>query len=952
MKKIRMKRLSAVLLGTSMFLPLAQADDIVQIERNYTRPLQSGPVTAPDHLISGEVEVFIRLSEKSVAELNIDSIKNSGKMASSDAQKNQAKKVARQQEKMRLKLAKFGITEMSSLRVGANGLRVKVDVGNVEVISGLSGVRSVAPVTVHTLDNSQSVPWIGTKDFWSTIGKGEGVSIGIIDTGIDYKHKNFGGRSRSTFPTNRVVGGYDFVGDDYDNDGSPIPNPDDDPLDCHGHGSHVAGSAAGKGVKGTIGAGVAKKADLYALKVFGCSGSTTVTSDAIEWAMDPNGDGDMSDHLDVINMSLGSPFGSPDDPSAITTNNAADVGIIVATSAGNEGNVPYITGAPGVASKAISTAASTKGGTVPGIHLSGDVNDDVEGLEGTSPARVADGAVSGALQQQDDNIIGCSAFTDDFTGSIALISRGACGFHDKFLNAQNAGAVAVVVYNDGADPGRIDPIVMGGIVDPVNIPGIMVSYTDGAALSTALGSGDSINAVMDDDIETELFDRIAGFSSRGPGHGGSTFKPDISAPGASIFSTLVGSGTEGITLGGTSMASPHTAGVAALLRQQHPDLDSAAIKSIIQNSAADMQEFLPLARQGTGRLDVSNAMKLSSYTMPAGVSFGHLNPDSKTTVRQTVMVTDFSGMYRRTFTATHVPNQTMPGVSVSCPDSVTVPYFGSIPYQIKIKLNPAKMPFDLPFFTQAEVDGWCVLTDGKDTLKIGYMAVVDPASLLEIDSIPGGVSVDNSDGQTLGIVDTYTLAAQGGEELDRTYNAIEAVGFRYAEIIGYPVIELGVASEKPWESPSNLEWDFLIDNDKDGFFDAVLVAVDISAFGGDPGTMVTAQFNLAGPGAFLDWNVNIMDYNDSVGSLPFTLFPFGFASSSFDYQLELYGRDGSVDVQNGSIDLADEILIGAPALLGVGPGETIDLPTAGTGEMLFFYPSNYYRNQVEVVRKR
>src|SRR5690606_11119256 len=138
---------------------------------------------------------------------------------------------------------------------------------------------------------------------------------------------------------------------------------DPDPLDFDGHGSHVAGTAAGIGVPGTVGAGMAPGAQLYALKVFGDNGGTTaLTSLAIEWAMDPNGDGDMSDHLDVINLSLGSALGFPNDPSAISVNNAAAVGIIVATSAGNAGNTPYVTGAPGVARAAIATAATTLGG--------------------------------------------------------------------------------------------------------------------------------------------------------------------------------------------------------------------------------------------------------------------------------------------------------------------------------------------------------------------------------------------------------------------------------------------------------------------------------------------------------------------------------------------------------------------------------------------------------------
>ena len=132
-----------------------------------------------------------------------------------------------------------------------------------------------------------------------------------------------------------------------------VPQPDPDPIDYGpdgGHGTHVAGTAAGIGVAGSVGAGVAPGASLYALKVFGDDGgSTNLTSLAIEWAMDPNGDGDMSDHLDVINMSLGAPFGNPNDPSAISSQNAAELGIVVVASAGNEGTTPYVTGAPAVA---------------------------------------------------------------------------------------------------------------------------------------------------------------------------------------------------------------------------------------------------------------------------------------------------------------------------------------------------------------------------------------------------------------------------------------------------------------------------------------------------------------------------------------------------------------------------------------------------------------------------
>ncbi len=188
-----------------------------------------------------------------------------------------------------------------------------------------------------------------------------------------------------------MKGGTDLVGDAYNAAapaGSPalVPHPDPNPLDCVtstpivGHGSHVSGSAAGSGILADgstytgpynastisgnswrVAPGVAPKADIYSVRVFGCQGSTDVTVDAIEWAVDHD--------MDVINMSLGSPFGSNDDPSAVASTNAAKAGVIVVTSAGNNGPNQYITGSPGTAEGAISTAAQDAWQTTPGATL-------------------------------------------------------------------------------------------------------------------------------------------------------------------------------------------------------------------------------------------------------------------------------------------------------------------------------------------------------------------------------------------------------------------------------------------------------------------------------------------------------------------------------------------------------------------------------------------------------
>jgi subtilisin family serine protease len=231
-------------------------------------------------------------------------------------------------------------------------------------------------------DHATSVPLIGAPTAWQSYGKtGAGIRIGVIDTGIDYVHTNFGGSGTAAayaiannpnnnlpgtalpimngatplFPNAKMVGGWDFAGDAYNGNNTPAPDPN--PQDCSvadggGHGSHVAGTAAGYGVRDDgstypgpydntvpfdtmrIGPGVAPQASLYALRVFGCTGSTNLTVQAIDWAMDPNGDGDLSDHLDLINMSLGSAYGKQDYSSSVASNNAAAAGVIVANSAG------------------------------------------------------------------------------------------------------------------------------------------------------------------------------------------------------------------------------------------------------------------------------------------------------------------------------------------------------------------------------------------------------------------------------------------------------------------------------------------------------------------------------------------------------------------------------------------------------------------------------------------
>ena len=234
-------------------------------------------------------------------------------------------------------------------------------------------------------------------DTWqNTKVTGEGVRVGIIDTGIDYTHADFGGPgtvaawdaahadSAGPFtPTAKVVGGFDFVGDDYNADPAaadyqPVAHPDPNPLDCNGHGTHVSGTAAGYGVNADgstftgdyagltgddlydmkIGPGMAPKASLYALKVFGCTGSTDLVIPALDWALDPDGNGDFSDHLDIVNLSLGSDYVPVDDPDNKFIDELSKNGVLPVISAGNNGDLTDTGGSPGNAVRSLAVASS------------------------------------------------------------------------------------------------------------------------------------------------------------------------------------------------------------------------------------------------------------------------------------------------------------------------------------------------------------------------------------------------------------------------------------------------------------------------------------------------------------------------------------------------------------------------------------------------------------------
>jgi uncharacterized repeat protein (TIGR01451 family) len=788
----RAGRLAAVLLaclGFAAFGSMAEGAPPRPLEApaevELQAPAAADPLAGLEHAArtdDGRVQVLVELEDPSAAVVFAEAMRGavpSDKRAlafAGAASKAQVLKVQAAQESVARTLAAspIGARELYRVAKALNGIAIAVDPRHLQSLAKLPGVKRVLPIVLEYPTSSTSVPFIGAPKVWAnTIGlpagaDGSSVRIGIIDTGLDYLHADFGGtgllatyQAESTatanfttagsFPTAKVAGGTDFAGDGYT--GSNTPLPDANPMDCNGHGSHVSGTAAGFGVTSAgatfagpydannstysplrIVPGSAPKALLYGLRVFGCAGSTGLTTQAIDWAMDPNGDNDLSDHLDVINMSLGSNYGSAINASSVASDNAVLAGVIVVTSAGNSSDSFFIAGAPGVATRVIATAASVDGGeaapvvqvsspaAVAGTYLAaGALFGPALTPSGTPPGPhnvvLATDPADGAGPSTTD---GCSPLTNAaaVSGNIAMIDRGTCGFIVKVKNAQNAGAVGVIIVDNA--PGS-PPAGLGGADPTITIPAVRITLADGNQLKANLAG---LNATL---LGPSGGDTLASFSSRGPrGTYGSPLrlKPDIAAPGLNITSVqtghtcLVAAGCTGVSdpsgfqagskpliLSGTSMASPHVAGVMALLRELHPDWSVEELKALVMNYAVHDTTLYPGAtpprfgpsRVGAGRVDPSTAALGSVIAMnadDAGLVSVTFDPEVVGAVTRTKKIRLVNkGLTPQTFDLAFDNVVDSPGVAFSLPggSSVTVPAADTVELDIQMSADSALM---------------------------------------------------------------------------------------------------------------------------------------------------------------------------------------------------------------------------------------------------------------------
>src|SRR5436309_5624302 len=318
----------------------------------------------------------------------------------------------------------------------------------------------------------------------------------------------------------------------------------------------------------------------------------------MDFALDPNGDGDISDAVDVINMSLGSSYGQIQDDLAEASSTAVQLGVVVVAAAGNSADRPYIVNSPSTAAEAISvaqtqvpSAAQNFMTIVSPASIAGDY------IAVFQPWSVPLTAVIQAPVQYGDgaggNLNGCAAFAaGSLTGKIVLVDRGVCTFAAKVRNVQNGGGlVGVIGLVASGDPfeGGFDGLT------PITIPGFMISQATSNTIKSQLAGG--VVAKFDPNNKVPLVMSMVSSSARGPSYSFNSSKPDIGAPGASV-SAEAGTGTRGTSFGGTSGATPMISGSAALLIQAHPTLDPLAIKALLMNTAETNIQIDPVKQPG------------------------------------------------------------------------------------------------------------------------------------------------------------------------------------------------------------------------------------------------------------------------------------------------------------------------------------------------------------------
>ncbi len=799
-------RRMAVLAGLSIGALLVPISPVTA-DDGADRPAPSGAISPGLHGKTGPVEVVVRLSTAPVA----DVIASGG--SGTDELAREAS-IESQQNSVSATAAQLGATELGRVDQALNAVMVQIDASQLQSLAAVPGVVSVKPVHTYSLDVSavgsgsleQAVEYLGASGLRGSGVDGTGVKVAVLDSGVDFTHRNLGGPGTiesynecyfgdptgltdnhaydaapvgacadlfgSTAP--KVKGGFDFVGEVW-----PVGarSEDPNPIDFEGHGTHVSDIIGGKSADG-LHTGIAPGVDLYGVRV--CSAVATSCDgvallNAVDWAI-ANG-------MDLVNLSLGSDYGQEEDDLSSALEGAVRAGIVVVASAGNGGDLPFKVGSPSTASGVISVAqtALPDDKLYPVVVAGGPtINNAVYQTWSPLPATAIVATLAAPAVAT-----GCTPADvgPGVLGRIAVIARGVCSVTLKVDAARQQGAVGVIIYNNRAGA---PPSFSYGGGDP-SVPTVVVSDESGVALLAVLGQTASM---FDPNQAISLTNTMVGTSSRGPEVDGGFIKPDIGAPGAWL-SAEVGTGDAETSFGGTSGAAPTVSGSAALVMQVLPGAGPREIKARLLNGADTANRtpdalatdfyLTPISRIGAGEVRPGASLGgivLGSDDADGGnISFQLPRVTKVTTLTRTVTLTNTSSE-RRTISLgvafRDAADQASGAVRISVPSSVRLAAGQARSVQVRLTIDPAKLA-DWPLtglagvtgndgtvLNDPEFDGWLTVSSGSDIAHLGWhvlphkSADVRAARRAELNK-PNDLELENESKVVGGGVEVFTL---------------------------------------------------------------------------------------------------------------------------------------------------------------------------------------------------
>jgi len=859
---------------------------------------------------SGEVQIVVRLKDDPLVLAVGQYAKKKGSKLTVAQQKAFVGKTSQNQAALIQQVEALGGRQIARIKIVLNAVVFSIDASKLSEVAKLTNVATIRPVVDYKVDLSETVPYIGATAVQNMKVTGKGVRVAVLDSGIDYIHYNLGGSGSvaeydandptiiepNSFPTAKVVGGTDFVGATWPNT-DLIPDPD--PLDTGaggGHGTHVADIIAGKSLDG-LHKGVAPDASLYAVKV--CSSVSTSCSgvallQGMDYAMDPNGDGSIADAVDVINMSLGSDYGQREDDLSQASANAAKLGVLVVTSAGNGSDKPFKVGSPSTTPEVISVAQTQ----VPSAKLFVIAAGAVSVGGSAQPWAAAPALVTGALQYGNGaggNLNGCASFpAGSLTGKIVLVDRGVCSISIKVSDVADGGGLAAIIANNASQaPGDLPPDFSFGGGDPTRIAGYTITRADGTLLKTVLGA----SATIDPATAAGLVMNMVSSSSRGPSFSYAAIKPDLGAPGASL-SAEFGTGNGQTAFGGTSGAAPMVSGAAALMVQAYPKRDPVEIKALLMNTAETNiginpvglpGVLAPITRIGGGEVRVDKAIKSTTSAWDAAdetgsLSFGFqtISLPGATVFQKVVAVRNYTGK-SRTYTITptfrYADDAASGAVKITAPKQVVVPANSMKNFIVTLSVDPSKLPIwglnggafggDGYRLQSVEFDGYINIADAKDAIHLAWQilphrsaTVSTTKDTLKLVKGAATTTLVNPNGALDGRVDAFALLGTSAK-IPRTQLPkpgdnfaiidLKAFGARLVDIGGgqyglqIAINTFGLRAHPAYPA----EFDVYVDVNLDGAPDVDIYTAENGGFGATGQTLVyVVNINTGAGGAY------------------------------------------------------------------------------------------------------